>query len=66
MDMAEAREKRRRDVASRLEGARQEGLERGRQRTVDGIGRRILRDGDAVADIVRITGLSAEEIERLR
>lgn len=70
MDMAEAREKWRRDVASRLETARNEGLQQGirqgRRRTAEENAGRMLAKGFPVEDIAEVTGLTAEEMEGLR
>lgn len=66
MDIAEAKEKWRRDVDSRLHAARTEGRTEGRTETRFDVARGMLNEGLEIDMIRRITELSDEEIQALR
>jgi predicted transposase/invertase (TIGR01784 family) len=61
-DLYEARKKREYDELSRLQSARKEGMEEGLEQTA----RNMLKDGMQIDKIVLYTGLSVEELEKLR
>ncbi len=65
MDMAEAREKWRKDVSSRLHHAEERGVEKGMQQKAREDARKMRDRGFAIADIADITGLSEQEIREL-
>ena len=62
MDMAEAREKWRKDVNTRLHHAEQKGVERGKLETAE----KMLAEGLGISMIARITGLSEEQIRSVK
>jgi predicted transposase/invertase (TIGR01784 family) len=74
VELNEARMKRIRDEATRLEGAREEGIEQGIEKGLEqGVSKakkeaakRMLEKGYPVEDIQEITGLSRTQIEALK
>jgi len=62
----EQRDKEERILITRLESARNEGLEKGRVETAQAIARRLISLGMPASTISSATGLSEQEIERLK
>jgi len=69
-DLFERREKERRDIASFVKGARQEGLlegrREGRKDAALNIARKALQKNIAIDEIIDITNLTRDEVEKLR
>jgi predicted transposase/invertase (TIGR01784 family) len=61
----EEREKARRDIASRMGGARREGIQIGRQEREMEIARKLLSRNRPIEEIIEDTGLTRDEIESL-
>ncbi|MDR2637468.1 MAG: Rpn family recombination-promoting nuclease/putative transposase [Zoogloeaceae bacterium] len=64
--LAESREKMRRDIAAREQGAANKGRVEGRVEAQLAIARKALSKNMSIEDIMDLTGLSAEEIQSLR
>jgi len=62
----EDREKARRDMASRINGAKQEGIQEGKQEQSIEIARKLLKRNRPIEEIIEDTGLAREEIESLQ
>lgn len=65
MDMAQAREKWKRDIDSQLHGAEMRGLEKGLEEGHKEDARKMRNRGFSIEDIADITGLSQDEIRKL-
>jgi len=63
--LAEAQEKARRDEASRVNWARQEGREEGKREQAIKIARKLLKLNRPIDEILEATGLTLKEIEGL-
>ena len=65
VELNEARMKHLRDQESLVDGAREEGREEGREKNKLETAKKMLENGFDTAIISRITGLTAEEIDKL-
>ncbi len=66
MLLAESREKWQRDMNTRLQHARQQGIEQGIDEKAVDDAKKMLKEGLDTSVIARVTGLSTERIEQLR
>ena len=62
-EMIELRRKAMRDEATRMERARDEGLQQGRRAALLEMARRMREAGDPIEKIVKVTGLAPEELD---
>ncbi|MBR6415046.1 MAG: hypothetical protein IKS22_02965 [Bacteroidales bacterium] len=51
-----------RDIRNQIRYAERKGMEKGMEKEAEQIARRMLKEGDSVEKVMRITGLSAEQI----
>ena len=51
-----------RDIRNQIRYAEMKGMEKGMEKEAEQIARRMLKEGDSVEKVMRITGLSAEQI----
>ena len=51
-----------RDIRNQIRYAEKKGMEKGMEKEAEQIARRMLKEGDSVEKVMRITGLSAEQI----
>ena len=66
LEIYEAREKRLRDEASNIAYAREQGIEQGEHKKAVKTAKKMLSDGMSSETVAMYTGLSEEEIEKLK